>query len=178
MHLPSFISWRIVFFSIFFLLIFILVFTLYRVPTDTKKVSTTPVQTQSNKIPCPVPQSFCKTAKSIELGKNLYAVSYTVPNNTPILAVREGIIRAGIVRGKNIERHPLLSLITPDGTVFRYEFFGTYSTPSAAMIPAGSQIGQIDKPLGDGAPYDGASLIFSVNKNGRAKSLNPNEIDQ
>lgn len=140
----------------------------------------TPTNTPSKKIPCPVPKQYCATARTIQVGE-ISLVGYNLPDETPLLSIAEGVVRIGGGGGGKykIKGHPIIFLNADDGvTTFTYEFFGTYPLPTAASIELGKEIGTNKSSFGDFKPTHNFQLIFGMEKNNKSVSLQVGDIEQ
>lgn len=170
---------------LFFLILIIIGEIIYYFSIPEGKISTisnipTPTNTPLKKIPCPVPKEYCITARTIQVGKISF-VGYSMPDETPLLSVTEGVIRIGGGGGGKykIKGHPIVFLNADDGaTTFTYEFFGTYPLPTAASIELGKEIGTNKSSFGDFKPIHDLQLIFGMEKNNKPVSLQISDIEQ
>lgn len=142
---------------------------------------TAPSQTIKTKIPCPVPKEFCKTSTTIDRDGISY-VGYTVPNNIPIFSIIEGVIRAGVSGGGKYEipGHPFILLENPNpiSTSFSYEYFGSYTTPSASLFEISTEIGKVkNAPEQWMSLYNNANLIIRAEQNNKLIPLRSEDIE-
>lgn len=119
------------------------------------------------KIGCPVAKEFCSQGKIISNGESFYGISFTLPVDTPLLAVFLGQLSDQPKIPNRPLTQPLLYLKNNKGLEATYSFFGS-STLQSKNYTAGEKIGTIGKGQFPAiVPFGGSNLLLSLKQNGQ-----------
>lgn len=147
--------------------------------TETKTVTTVTPIVAKIKLSCPVPQEFCKQGKAINEGVDFSGIAFTLPLETPLLAVFPGHLLDEPKIPERVATQPLLYLRSSEGYEIVYSFFGTKSALNSKNYSLGEEIGKIGTgefpPI---APFGGANFLISLRKDGKFIPLSLEDFNQ
>lgn len=134
----------------------------------------TPKPKLAIKLSCPVPEEFCSTAKTIDMGESFYALGFNLPVKTPLLAAFSGRIEdEPKVEGRPANQ-PLLYLRDKEGQEAIYSFYGSASVAVGTQVSVGQEIGKIGEgsfpPI---APFSGLNSFFALKKGEGYQKITP-----
>ena len=91
---------------------------------------------------CPVPWSYCRRARVVQLPTGEPAIGFTVPEGTTVWAVASGLVKQGAYRREDGKVEQTIFLDLANGERLVYSFVGE-SLVQMQQVAAGQPIGRI-----------------------------------
>lgn len=141
----------------------------------TPKTASVPDAAKKISIPCPVPASFCQQAVPVTYKGQTIGLGFSLPFETPITAVFEGILEEGSEAGGplQIKAHPVRWLHGKNefaDYIATYSFYGQAASAygedkMVKLFDKGDKVAITDsETFPEEEPFNKVNFIFSVTK--------------